>query len=137
LRGAVDGKLAALRQIFERVRASYGLFRGTWIAADFEAWEYHHEMITEFGFAEMKWLPAEQDTPPINGNEDGKDKMTGSPQAAGQQRLEPVVTRTGHWILKENREYRNGNFVADNRYVRSLPMRSHCTKHWIRIMRLE
>jgi hypothetical protein len=122
LRGAVDAKLAALRQIFERVRAAYGSFKGTWIAADFEAWEYHHEMITEFGFAEMKWLPAAQDTPPINGNVDGKDKTTGSPNTAGQQRMEPVVTRTGHWILKENREYRNGNYVADNRYVCSFSM---------------
>jgi hypothetical protein len=105
-----------MRQIFERVRAAYGSFKGTWVAADFEAWEYHHEIITEFGFAEMKWLPAAQDTPPKNGNVDENAK-TSSPNTAGQQRMEPVVTRTGHWILKENREYRNGNYVADNRYV--------------------
>lgn len=103
--------MAGLRQIFERVRASYGSFKGTWIAADFEAWEYEHQIITEFGFAEMKWLPAQ--TP---SSVDGKE--TSEANAANQQqRMEATVTRTGHWILQEHKSYRNGAYVQDNRDV--------------------
>lgn len=112
----MDAKLAALRSLFERTRAAYGTCQGTWIAADFEAWERDHEIITEFGFAEMKWLPAKDDTKP-EGTKSG-EKTVSTSNMASQLKLEPVITRTGHWIVKENQSYRNGVYVEDSRNVR-------------------
>jgi hypothetical protein len=111
--------LAAIRQIFERVRAAYGACRGTWIAADFEAWERDHTVITEFGFAELKWSPVdeEQKSPPTDAKSPNGTQSSATPKAPGDQKLQPVITRTGHWIVKENQSYRNGEFCQDNRDV--------------------
>lgn len=116
LRGAVDEKLAAIRQIFERVRAAYGTCKGTWIAADFEAWERDHTVITEFGFAELKWSPV-SDTQEflVDGNPQSPGPTSVKPPTTTSEKFQPVITRTGHWILKENQYYRNGEFCQDNR----------------------
>src|SRR4051812_12983690 len=99
-----------MRQIFERVRAAYGMCKGTWIAADFEAWERDHSIITEFGFTELKWST-------VSGVEEQLDSNTNSTAAEtrpkGSERVEPVITRSGHWIVKENQSYRNGEFCQD------------------------
>lgn len=113
--------MAAIRQIFERVRASYGECRGTWIAADFEAWERDHTVITEFGFAELKWSPVDdrQQSPSTDAKPQNGTRSSVAPKARGDQQLRPVITRTGHWIVKENQSYRNGEFCQDNRDVRT------------------
>ncbi|KAG8829487.1 hypothetical protein FRC18_009270 [Serendipita sp. 400] len=148
VRGNVDARLASLRQLFERVRAAYGTCKGTWIALDFEAWELAHEVITEFGFAEVKWLPTRDegeerkendvvttaalaesgtiagDTNGVNGTEavahssvglEEDGKATDANSTTKQVRLEPVIVRSGHWIVKENQGYRNGQYCPDNR----------------------
>jgi hypothetical protein len=107
-----------MRQVFERVRAAYGACKGTWIAADFEAWERAHEFITEFGFTEMKWLPADEASL-VNGEGNTNEQRTASQPAndASTQKLVPTITRTGHWIVKENQSLNNGIYCADNRDV--------------------
>lgn len=118
LRGAVDVKLAAIRQIFERVRAAYGTCKGTWIALDFESWELAHDVITEFGFVELKWRPADVDTETTAADRTtvgNTDKAKRAETPPGSSSFEPVITRTGHWILEENQFHRNGTYCPDNR----------------------
>ena len=54
---------------------------------DFEQWERDSTMTTEFGFSLTKW-------------EDGT-----------------AVGERGHYVVKEYRGYRNGQYVQDNRDV--------------------
>ncbi|KAG8815093.1 hypothetical protein FRC17_000870 [Serendipita sp. 399] len=142
VRGNVDARLASLRQLFERVRAAYGTCRGTWISLDFEAWELAHEVITEFGFVEVKWLPMREDKDAsgttkdgnengaeslhangVNGAEESSSGVDGIGQTSSlpataptkQVRLEPVIVQSGHWIVEENQHYRNGQYCPDNR----------------------
>ncbi|PVG00544.1 hypothetical protein CPB86DRAFT_782613 [Serendipita vermifera] len=126
LRGGIDEQLAAMRQVFERVRAAYGACKGTWIAADFEAWERAHEYVTEFGFTEMKWLPASDQAQEVllpSGSGENQSGEKTAPQLvngndASSQKLLPTITRTGHWIVKENQSLMNGIFCDNNRDVR-------------------
>ncbi|KAG8813914.1 hypothetical protein FRC17_001381 [Serendipita sp. 399] len=89
VRGNVDARLASLRQLFERVRAAYGTCKGTWISLDFEAWELAHEVITEFGFVEVKWLPTRDDDKDASGitkdgNENGESVHDNGANGAGE-----------------------------------------------------
>ena len=54
---------------------------------DFEQWERDSTMTTEFGYSLTKW-------------EDGT-----------------AVGERGHYVVKEYRDYRNGQYVLDNRDV--------------------
>ena len=83
--------LLQLRRLnFERVRSLWTAKKGTWLAVDFEDWEYDHTVVLEFGFSYVRW-----------DGEGGED------------------TRWGHWIVKENRKYLNYQYVKGNRDVRS------------------
>ncbi|KAF8663461.1 hypothetical protein AX16_001031 [Volvariella volvacea WC 439] len=85
LKGA-NPTLASRRHTFERVRTLWGEQKGMWCALDFEAWEYEHQIITEFGWDLIYW----------------KDKQP--------------VYQFGHWIVDEYQQYRNGKYVPDCRY---------------------
>ncbi|KAG9099686.1 hypothetical protein FRC06_004938 [Ceratobasidium sp. 370] len=93
---AGDVALGELRTVFERVRTVWGERRGVWIAIDFEGWERDHKMITEFGWALVRWEEVE-----------GEVKE-------GEERFREV-REEGHWTVKEYAAYRNGTFVLDNR----------------------
>ena len=72
---------------FECVRTLWRAESGIWLAIDFEAWEYEHDMLTEFGYSLVR-------------REDGQLKE-----------------ERGHWIVEECRSYRNGKYVPDKRDV--------------------
>jgi len=91
---AGDVALGGLRTVFERVRTVWGEKRGVWMAIDFEGWEREHTMITEFGWAVVRW-------------EEQEDKE-------GEEKFKEVC-EDGHWTVKEYAGYRNGTFVRDNR----------------------
>lgn len=84
-------------------------------------------MITEFGFTELNWSPAssEQQAPSGAKPQNGTPQSSAPPRIPAEQKLEPVITRTGHWILKENQYYRNGEFCQDSRDVRILVCSSY------------
>lgn len=81
--------LQSRRSIFEKSRLYWSSKKGTWIAIDFEAWEYDHKVLTEFGYSLVRW-------------EDGTE-----------------ASETGHWIVKEHKQYINGTYVKGARDVRA------------------
>ena len=83
-----DSSLNSIRQTFDKVQKFYSSENGTWLAIDLEAYEMNHAIITEFGYSWLRW--------------EGENE----------------VTETGHYIVKENKFYTNGRYVADNRDVR-------------------
>ena len=96
------------RQNFERVRSLYNSRRGTWLAIDIEAWEKDHTAVTEFGWSILK--------------RDGED----------------ATTEDGHWIVKENRLLRNGQYVPDARDVgQRISLRDNITEHSSSVLPLE
>ncbi|KAJ7165529.1 hypothetical protein C8R43DRAFT_986672 [Mycena crocata] len=78
-------RLLSRRDAFERVRTFWAAKTGTWCALDFESWERENTLITEFGYSAVHW-------------HEGKE-----------------VEDRGHFVVAENKSYRNGNYVADNR----------------------
>ncbi|KAJ7276492.1 hypothetical protein B0H12DRAFT_1005097 [Mycena haematopus] len=78
-------RLLSRRDAFERVRKYWAAKIGTWCALDFEEWERDHSVLTEFGYRSIHF-------------ENGKE-----------------IEDCGHWTVKENAMYRNGQYVADNR----------------------
>ncbi|KAG9123228.1 hypothetical protein FRC07_000073 [Ceratobasidium sp. 392] len=66
------------------------------MAIDFEGWEREHTMITEFGWAVVRWEEVEGEV------KEGEEKFR-------------EVREEGHWTVKEYAAYRNGTFVLDNR----------------------
>ncbi|KAI4525661.1 hypothetical protein K525DRAFT_260823 [Schizophyllum commune Loenen D] len=80
-----DPFLGTRRDQFENVRKLWNSKTGTWFAMDFEQWERDSTMTTEFGYSLTKW-------------EDGT-----------------AVGERGHYVVKEYRGYRNGQYVQDNR----------------------
>ncbi|KAF7355400.1 putative nucleolar protein C2C4.08 [Mycena sanguinolenta] len=78
-------RLLSRRDAFERVRKYWAAKIGTWCALDFEEWERDHSVLTEFGYRSIHWK---------DGNE---------------------VEECGHFTVKENAMYRNGQYVTDNR----------------------
>jgi len=74
------------RDQFERARSCWKGKKGTWCALDFEAWEYEHTVLTEFGWRSVTWSEGEE------------------------------TYEAGHIIIPEHEKYRNGNWVADQRY---------------------
>ncbi|KAG8723698.1 hypothetical protein FRC09_002143 [Ceratobasidium sp. 395] len=93
---AGDVALGEMRTVFERVRTVWGERRGVWMAIDFEGWERDHTMITEFGWALVRWEEVEGEV------KEGEEKFK-------------EVCEEGHWTVKEYAAYRNGTFVLDNR----------------------
>ena len=85
--GSADSRLVARRLAFERVRTLWEDKVGTWIAIDFEQWEMDSTVITELGWSRVRW-------------QDGE-----------------IVEDMGHWIIEENRQYRNTKYVPDKRDV--------------------
>ena len=61
--------------------------KGTWLAIDFEDWEFDHNKVVEFGYSLVRW-------------ENGRPKE-----------------ERGHWIVEEPRQFRNGSYVVDKRDV--------------------
>ncbi|KIK68033.1 hypothetical protein GYMLUDRAFT_36845 [Collybiopsis luxurians FD-317 M1] len=80
-----DPPLTFRRNTFERARTLWQGKVGIWCALDFEAWEMEAQMITEFGFALIRW-------------EDGKE-----------------VRDEGHLVVKEYQGYTNSKYVRGNR----------------------
>ena len=78
---------------FERVRTLWTEKVGTWLAIDLEQWEYDHTALTELGWSVVCWEADER------------------------------VEECGHWIVKENMQYQNHNYVKGNRDVRRRPHR--------------
>ncbi|KAG6866438.1 hypothetical protein C0991_003956 [Blastosporella zonata] len=78
--------LQSRRQTFERVRSFWGEKKGVWCALDFEAWEYDHSVITEFGWRLVGW-------------QDGVEYQ-----------------KNGHIIVDEHQKYRNSQYVPEHRY---------------------
>ncbi|KAF8195795.1 hypothetical protein K438DRAFT_1586723 [Mycena galopus ATCC 62051] len=78
-------RLLSRRDAFERSRKYWADKVGTWCALDFEEWERDHSLLLEFGYRSIHWE---------NGTE---------------------VEDFGHFTVKENAMYHNGQFVADNR----------------------
>ncbi|KZT20365.1 hypothetical protein NEOLEDRAFT_1075745 [Neolentinus lepideus HHB14362 ss-1] len=81
----VDNVLMARRNTFERVRTFWAEQAGIWCAIDFESWERDHTILTELGWALIRW-------------DKGKE-----------------ISEQGHIIVKENRAYSNGTYVPDHR----------------------
>ncbi|KIJ56794.1 hypothetical protein M422DRAFT_72928 [Sphaerobolus stellatus SS14] len=80
-----DKILLTYRDMFEQARTCWLQRKGTWLAVDFEGWEYEHNLITEYGWSAMTW-------------EDEKEKFD-----------------EGHILVEEHMKYRNSTFVIDNR----------------------
>ncbi|KAG5648977.1 hypothetical protein DXG03_000326 [Asterophora parasitica] len=78
--------LTSRRELFERVRTFWAQKKGVWCALDFEAWEYEHKLITEFGWRLVGW-------------NDGVE-----------------FHETGHFIVDEHQKYRNSKYVPEHRY---------------------
>ncbi|KAF8917973.1 hypothetical protein CPB85DRAFT_1374067 [Mucidula mucida] len=55
-----NSSLTARRDTFERVRNLYSQKKASWIAIDFEEWEYDHTVITELGVSALHWEGSEQ-----------------------------------------------------------------------------
>ncbi|KAG6873754.1 hypothetical protein C0995_011573 [Termitomyces sp. Mi166 len=83
---ALGPALTSRREIFERVRAYWAEKKGVWCAIDFEAWEYDHSVITEFGWRLVGW-------------KDGKEHREAT-----------------HVIVDEHQKYRNSKYVPEHRY---------------------
>lgn len=84
---ALDTSLQNRRFNFERVRALWSEKRGSWCAMDFEAYEWEHMTVTEFGWSYVTFV-------------------NGEPEE-----------QSGHLIVKENRHLINTRFVQGNRDV--------------------
>ncbi|KAF8897628.1 hypothetical protein BD779DRAFT_1491863 [Infundibulicybe gibba] len=84
LKGSGSG-LNSRRDLFERVRTFWREKKGVWCSLDFEAWEYEHEMITEFGWSLIRW-------------ENGEE-----------------VSEHGHLIIDEHQKYTNSKYVPEHR----------------------
>lgn len=82
-----DKVLLGYRDMFERSRTCWLKRQGTWLALDFEGWEYDHKLITEYGWSKMTW-------------ENDEEKV-----------------EDGHILVEEYLTYRNTTFVEDNRDV--------------------
>jgi hypothetical protein len=80
--------LTARRLAFEQVRTLFQAKTGTWLAMDFEAYEWEHKTITEFGWSKLTW--------DAEGNE---------------------IQERGHAIIKEHRHLTNGRWVPEHRDV--------------------
>ncbi|KAL5488113.1 hypothetical protein ACEPAI_6221 [Sanghuangporus weigelae] len=80
-----DAILATYRYSFEKVRNLYACKKGSWLAIDIEAWTLLRSAITEFGWSYFR----------TNGDEE--------------------VQEQGHYIVKKNKNLRNGQYVADAR----------------------
>ncbi|EJD01094.1 uncharacterized protein FOMMEDRAFT_158230 [Fomitiporia mediterranea MF3/22] len=78
-----DMKLSSFRHTFDKVRDIYASKKGTWMAIDIEAWTVLSSAITELGWSFQRW------------NDD--QEMQGQ----------------GHFIIKKNKNLRNGQHVAD------------------------
>ncbi|KAF9055425.1 hypothetical protein BDZ89DRAFT_1056015 [Hymenopellis radicata] len=50
-----NSSLTARRDTFERVRNLYSQKKSSWVAIDFEEWEYDHTVITELGVSALHW----------------------------------------------------------------------------------
>ncbi|KAG5725010.1 hypothetical protein E4T56_gene12485 [Termitomyces sp. T112] len=83
---ALGSALTSRREIFERVRAYWAEKKGVWCAIDFEAWEYDHSVITEFGWRLVGW-------------KDGQEHR-----------------KANHVIVDEHQKYRNTKYVPEHRY---------------------
>lgn len=83
----MDTSLQNRRFMFERVRALWSEKRGSWCAMDFEAYEWEHMTVTEFGWSYVTF---------VNGEPEEKN---------------------GHLIVKENRHLINTRWVQGNRDV--------------------
>jgi hypothetical protein len=99
--------LKSRRTLFEQVRTFWFDRVGTWLALDFEGWELDHNVITEFGWASVR-------------RGSGTDVRT-----------------AGHVVLKENRSYRNHQYVPDMQDVSGMRARTNgrpsCTPAEIRV----
>ncbi|KAG6821622.1 hypothetical protein H0H93_000131 [Arthromyces matolae] len=86
LKGMANPALEARRRVFERVRTFWMEKKGVWCAIDFEAWEYDHSVITEFGWSLIGWKEGQE------------------------------LRKMGHLIVEENQKYRNSQYVPEHRY---------------------
>lgn len=68
--------------------------KGTWLSIDFEAYEYEHDRLTEYGWSMVRW------------EKDGEE-----------------VANEGHLIVKEHINDRNGKWVPEMRDVRRIVCR--------------
>ncbi|KAF8883684.1 hypothetical protein BD779DRAFT_1538965 [Infundibulicybe gibba] len=80
LKGSGSG-LNSRHNLFERRK------KGVWCSLDFEAGEYEHEMITEFGRSLIRWGDGEE------------------------------VSEHGHLIIDEHQKYTNSKYVPEHRQV--------------------
>lgn len=92
LKGAADPSLHNRRLMFERVRALWAEKRGSWCAMDFEAWEYEHQTLTEFGYSFVTFE-----------NGEPKEEM-------------------GHLIVEENQYLHNRQYVKGCKDVSDLSL---------------
>ena len=86
------------RYQFERVRTLWSAKTGVFCSVDFEAWEYDHTLITEFGWSYVGW----------------KDGVK--------------IEEKGHFINDAAKNYWNRKYVQDYRDVRQIPFTQvyHC-----------
>jgi len=79
-----DKTLLGFRDMFALARTCWLERKGTWLSVDFEAWEYDHTVIIEYGWSTVVW--------------DGGDEKT----------------EDGHVIVEEHQKYQNSKYVANN-----------------------
>ena len=75
------------RLTFEHARSYFAGKKGVCLSIDIEAWQYEHNMITEFGWSIIRW----------------KDDYQ--------------IRERGHFIVKEHESYTNGYYVPEHRWV--------------------
>ncbi|KAF5387708.1 hypothetical protein D9615_000493 [Tricholomella constricta] len=78
--------LTSRREMFERVRSFWAEKKGVWCALDFEAWEWEHDVITEFGWRLFGWKDSNE------------------------------VKEAGHIIVDEHQKFKNSKYVPEHRY---------------------
>ncbi|KAG8928620.1 hypothetical protein FRC02_006672 [Tulasnella sp. 418] len=102
----VDAELSDMRVTFEKIRTHYAKKNAVWCSIDFEAWEGASDVITEFGYTVLRW-------------QDGTE-----------------VSESGHWVIAERNNKRNGQYVPDNRdhylFGDTLSMNRHVFKDRIK-----
>ncbi|KAJ3538717.1 hypothetical protein NM688_g6478 [Phlebia brevispora] len=87
----VTDTLGLRRIVFERARTLWTEKTGTWLSMDFEAWEWDHKLLTEFGWSLVRW--------------EGGVEVSESGQCGTE------VSENGHLIVKEHMQYTNGHWT--------------------------
>ncbi|KAL7417308.1 hypothetical protein BDY24DRAFT_377438 [Mrakia frigida] len=94
-KGTPESRMTDVQRELEEIRGRWDTAKkgggGVFLAVDFESWEMDHSIVTEWGYAGVRWVPM-------------KDGSGGVEE----------MREEGHLIAEDYKRYRNGKYVPNN-----------------------